>query len=257
MTPHLAARGVSYRAGSAEVLHGIDLEFIPGQLVAVVGPNGAGKTTLLRILGGEIAPSSGAVTIGGVLLREVPDLELARMRAFLGSDGPGDIPFRVTTVVALGRTPHRHGEGNSAARDAEVVAMTIAEFGIPHLADRIFGTLSSGERSLTSLARVMAQECPVVLLDEPTGALDVAIEERTMGLIRARSRAGRVVVSVLHDLNVAARYADRSVVMSQGTVVADGPPEEVLTSELLTDVYRHSMKVVPHPLRPGPLILVG
>jgi iron complex transport system ATP-binding protein len=96
-----------------------------------------------------------------------------------------------------------------------------------------------------------------LLLDEPTGALDVAIEERTMDRIRSRSNDDRIVVSVLHDLNVAAKYADRSIVVSRGEIVADGAPEEVLTSELLSEVYRHPMRVVRHPLRPGPLILVG
>jgi iron complex transport system ATP-binding protein len=131
------------------------------------------------------------------------------------------------------------------------------DVGIGNLATRIFGTLSGGERSLASLARVLAQGSRVLLLDEPTGALDVAIEERTMAMIRERSRADHIVVAVIHDLNLAAKYADRTVLLSRGAVVADGTPREVLTSDLLTEVYRHPMEVVPHPLREGPLILVG
>ena len=257
MTFRLAAHGVSYRVGRTAILHPLDLELTPGQLVAVVGPNGAGKTTLLNLLGGEMPPSTGSVTIDGTPIRDLAALELARLRALLAQDGPSDIPFPVAAVVSLGRTPHRRVAGNSASRDAAVVADTMEEMGISHIADRLFATLSSGERSLVSLARVLAQESPILLLDEPTGALDVAIEERTMDRIRSRSNDDRIVVSVLHDLNVAAKYADRSIVVSRGEIVADGAPEEVLTSELLSEVYRHPMRVVPHPLRPGPLILVG
>ena len=253
----LDARGITYRVGKTEILHPLDLDFMPGELVAVVGPNGAGKTTLLQLLGAEMPPTAGSVSLNGTPLGDVATLELARIRAFLAQDGPADIPFPVLAVVALGRTPHRRTEGNSANADMAVVRRVMMEVGIHHLAHRIFSTLSGGERSLASLARVLAQESPVLLLDEPTDALDVAIEERTMELIRRQSRDGRIVISVLHDLNLAAKYSDRTVVLSQGTVVADGSPAEVLTSDLLTEVYRHPMTVVPHPLRVGPLILVG
>jgi iron complex transport system ATP-binding protein len=253
----LAAHEISYRVGEAEILQRVDLEFTPRELVAVVGPNGAGKTTLLQILGGEIVPTTGEVTIDGEALGDMPVLELARHRAMLTQDGPVDIPFPVAGVVALGRAPHRRTEGNSAGADAAVVAKTMEDVGIGNLAARMFGTLSGGERSLASLARVLAQWSPVLLLDEPTVALDVAIEERTMAMIRDRSRADQIVVAVIHDLNLAAKYADRTVLLSRGTVVADGTPGEVLTSDLLTEVYRHPMEVVPHPLREGPLILVG
>lgn len=253
----LAAHGISYRVGTTEILHPLDLEFVPGELVAVVGPNGAGKTTLLQLLGGEMRPTSGSVSLDGTPLGDMDTLELARIRAILAQDGPADIPFPVGAVVALGRTPHRRTPGNSASADAAAVDRVMSEVGIHYLADRIFGTLSGGERSLVSLARVLAQNSPVLLLDEPTDALDVAIEERTMELIQQQSRDDRIVVSILHDLNLAAKYSDRTILLSRGVVVADGPAVEVLTSDLLTEVYRHPMKVVPHPLRDGPLILVG
>ena len=257
MTTRLAAREVSYTAGGVTILQPTSVEFVPGRLTAVVGPNGAGKTTLIRLLAGDLAPATGAVTIDGTPLRDHGDLELARLRALLAQGGPTDIPFTAATVVALGRTPHRRTEGNSADHDSAVVRRTMDHVGIAHLAARLFPTLSGGERSLVSLARVLAQETPILLLDEPTGALDLAVEERTMAGIRERWRDGRIVVVVLHDLNVAARYADRIVVISQGRVVADGAPGEVLTSKMLTEVYRHPMRVVAHPLRPGPLVLVG
>ena len=257
MTARLEARGLSYRVGRVTILEPTDLDLTPGELTTVVGPNGAGKTTLLRLLAGEMAPTTGSVAVDGVPIGDVPGLELARIRALLAQDGPTGIPFPAATVIALGRAPHRRTEGNSTRHDAAVVTQTMDEVGITELADRMFATLSGGERSLVSLARVLAQETPILLLDEPTGTLDLAVEERTMTRIRERSRPDRIVVAVLHDLNVAARYADRLLLISRGRVVADGAPAAVLTSELLTEVYRHPMRVVDHPLRPGPLVLVG
>ena len=252
----LSATDISYRVGRTTVLDGIGLTIAPDGLVAIVGPNGAGKTTLIRILGGDLAPTTGGVAIDDVDVADLPDRDLARVRALLGQGGAGDIPFPAATVVALGRTPHRRSPGNSAAEDAEVVERTIVDLGIPHLRNRIFATLSGGERALVSLARVLAQESRVLLLDEPTSALDIAIEERAMGLLRQRA-LDTVVVCVLHDLNLAARYAQRLVLLSKGSVVADGPPDEVLAPDTLTTVYEHPMRVVPHPFRDGPLVLAG
>jgi len=252
----LTAASVSYRAGRASVLRDVDLEIESGGLVAVVGPNGAGKTTLLRILGGDLAPTSGAVAINDVDISGLHEQELALLRALLAQNGVAEIPFPVATVVALGRTPHRRTEGNSSARDAEVVRRTMAEVGIDHLDRRAYATLSGGERALASLARVLAQESQVILLDEPTGSLDVAIEERTMRLLRERASGDVMVVCVLHDLNLAARYADRVILVGEGAIVTDGPPSQVLTPAALSAVYRHPMRVVPHPFRDGLLVLV-
>jgi iron complex transport system ATP-binding protein len=133
----------------------------------------------------------------------------------------------------------------------------MAAAGVDHLADRRFVTLSSGERALVSIARVLAQDTPIVLLDEPTAALDVRFAERVMRVFAAQARQGRVVVVAMHDLNAAARHVDRCVLMSSGAVVADGQPREVLTSRTLTDVYEHPMTVVSDPINGGPLIVVG
>ncbi|HSM01564.1 MAG TPA: heme ABC transporter ATP-binding protein [Acidimicrobiia bacterium] len=252
----LAARDISYRVGRTTVLSEVAFDVESGELVAIVGPNGAGKTTLLRILGGDLEPTTGTVAIDENDVAGLHEQELALMRALLDQSGVADIPFPVETVVALGRTPHRRVAGNTAARDAEVVRRTMDDVGIGHLEQRVFATLSGGERALTSLARVLAQESPVLLLDEPTGALDVAVEERTMRLMRERATGGVMVVCVLHDLNLAARYADRVILVGAGEVISDGPPTSVLTPDALSAVYRHPMRVVPHPFRDGLLVLV-
>ena len=256
MTIRLSLSAVSYRAGSATILEPTTIDFGAGRLVAIVGPNGAGKSTLLRLLGGELIPTTGRVTIDGKPLSNFTDQELALLRSLLTHEGPIDIPYPSSMIVALGRTPHRHRADNSAEHDRAFVAAAMEHLSVTRLADRLFATLSGGERSLVSLARVFAQDTPVVLLDEPTGFLDVAFEEHTMRLIREHARSDRIVVAVVHDLNVVARHADRCVVMSKGRVVADGLPPTALTSELLSEVYEHPIHVVEHPLRAGPLILV-
>lgn len=256
MTVSLTASGIGYRVAAATLLHPTDLAVEPGRLVAIVGPNGAGKTTLLRLLGGDLEPSTGSVAFDGRAVTEFDGAELALVRSLLTQGGPGGIPFRVADVVALGRTPHHHRMGNSSDEDRRAVHEAIDSVGIDHLVDRIEATLSSGERALAAVARILAQDTPILLLDEPTTALDVAHEERVMGLLRRLAATGRTVVTVVHQLDLAARHADRVIAVSQGRVVADGAPQSVLTGELLTTIYRHPMSVVPHPSGRGLLVLV-
>lgn len=253
----IEARGVSYRVGDAVLVDGVDLVVAPGELVAVVGPNGAGKSTLLRLLGGDLRPTAGSILLGGEDTSDLAEIELAERRALLDQGSPTDIPFTAAEVVALGRHAHRRDPDNSAERDAAVVADALARTDVTHLARRVYATLSGGERTRVSLSRILAQDTPVVLLDEPTTALDVAHEVRVMAELAALTVSGRTVVAVLHDLNAAASTADRVVVMSQARIVADGPPGEVLTAGLLEEVYRHPMVVIDHPLGDGVLILPG
>jgi iron complex transport system ATP-binding protein len=244
-----------YRVGDATLLDDVSIEVDANALVAIVGPNGAGKTTLVRLLGGEIEPASGRVILEGEDVAGLAEDELALRRALL-TEGPSDIPFPVRSVVGLGRTPHRRDPDNSAARDAALIDSVIARFGLAALESRIYASLSGGEQSLTSLARVVAQETPLLLLDEPTAALDVAHQERVLRVLVELAGEGRLILAVVHDLNLAARYARRVMVLAGGRVMADGAPASVLTSELLSDVYDHPMRVVEHPLRGGPLVLV-
>jgi iron complex transport system ATP-binding protein len=254
---NLEATDVTLRIGSSALVTRVSLALGAAELTAIVGPNGAGKTSLLRMLAGEISPTHGSVAIGEKMIGEFDRLELALTRSHFGGDGATDIPFRASDVVALGRRPYRHHPGWSREGDAEATRAAMAAAGVDHLADRRFVTLSSGERALVSIARVLAQDTPIVLLDEPTAALDVRFAERVMRVFAAQARQGRVVVVAMHDLNAAARHVDRCVLMSSGAVVADGQPREVLTSRTLTDVYEHPMTVVSDPINGGPLIVVG
>ena len=254
----LAARAVTYRVrGGSTLVSGVNLEVSPGELVAVIGPNGAGKSTLLGLLAGSLLPSDGEVFLNGVRTSSSTPSELALERSILTQHEPRDIPYTAAQVVELGRFPHRREETNTQELDAEAVAKAMSQTHTAGFATRSYATLSKGEQTRVSLARVIAQATPIIFLDEPTTALDVAHQERIMSRLVEMARSAKTLVVVLHDLNAAALHARRVVVMYQGAVVADGTPRDVLRSNLLSEIYDYPMVVVDHPLRNGPLILTA
>ncbi len=250
------ARAVRYRVGDATLVDGVDFGVAAGELVVVIGPNGAGKTTLVRLLAGDLTPTEGDVLVDGRPVGDYPPEALARRRAVLSQQTRADIPFSCRAVVTMGRFPHRRDPENSAARDDAAVAAALDRAGVGAFAERTFATLSGGEQTRVALARVLAQDAPLLLLDEPTTALDVHHEELVMQVVQALAAQGRAVVAVLHDLNTAAAYADRMVLMSGGRVRAAGPPAAVLDEALLSEVYGQAVRVIDHPFRDCPLVLV-
>lgn len=244
-TPRMiSARGVCVSFDGNPILVDVDLEVRPGELVALVGPNGAGKSTLLAVVAGDIEPDAGRVTLEDRDLGSYPARELARQRAVQLQKQGLAFGFRVFEVVRMGRTPwHRTPQEDD---DDRVVAESMARADVVELAGRLFPTLSGGEQARTSFARLLAQATPVLMLDEPTAALDIRHQESLLAVAREATAAGAAVVVVLHDLSVAAAFADRVCVLSQGRVRADGPPAEVLTAELLSDVYEHPVDVIEH-----------
>lgn len=253
----VVARRVMYRIQGATLVSEVDLEVGPGQVVVVIGPNGAGKSTLLGLLSGNLHPSEGEVSLNGIDTARALPGDLAVARSILTQHEPVDVPYTAVQIVEMGRFPHRRDGANTRARDDAVVADAMAQTDTIRFANRLYATLSKGEQTRVSLARVIAQATPIILLDEPTTALDVAHQERIMRRTVALARQGKTTVAVLHDLNDAAVHADRIIVMGDGTVVADGPPREVLQPDLLSSVYRQPMKVVDHPFRDCPLVLVS
>jgi iron complex transport system ATP-binding protein len=238
----LVADGISVERSGRMLLRDVDLRVAPGELVALVGPNGAGKSTLLACLAGDLHPHRGEVRLDERSVRRWPTRELARRRAVLLQDVEVSFPFTARQVVAMGRDPWR---GTPASeRDEAAIDDALADTDALDLADRAVPTLSGGERARVALARVLAQDTRLVLLDEPTAALDLGHQEDVMGTVRARSLAGRAVVVVLHDLALAAAYADRMVVLHGGRVVADGPPADVLRPGLVEAVYGRAVDVV-------------
>lgn len=251
----IEARSASARLGDVEVISQISFAAAPGDFTAVIGPNGAGKSTLLRLLAGDLLPSRGSIYLDGGPLSDLDHPARALLRAVLPQGGATDIPFTVGEVVTMGRHPHRRDPENSAAQDHQMVASALSRTDTVDLVDRRFATLSGGERTRVSLARVLAQDTPVLLLDEPTTALDVGHEAAVMRELQRLAESGRAVIAVLHDLNDAARFATRVVALDRGRLVADGSPHDVLTADLLSGIYGHPMRVIPHPYDDCPLIL--
>lgn len=247
----LEARDLSYAVNGLELVAGVDLEVHSGEVVAVVGPNGSGKTTLLRLMSGELEPASGSVEIAGRDLAATQPGELARERAVLPQHNLLQFAFRCLEVVMMGRYPHAGGEDE----DLAVVERVMAEADVGHLRARLYPTLSGGEQTRVSLARVLAQETPLILLDEPTGSLDLRHQELVMATLKGLAAAGAAVLAVLHDMNLAARHADRIVLLEAGAVRASGSPAVVLEAEVIESVYGHPVQVLSHPELGCPLIL--
>ncbi|MFJ5288719.1 heme ABC transporter ATP-binding protein [Streptomyces sp. NPDC088348] len=224
-----------------------------GELLALVGPNGAGKSTLLAALAADLPATEGAVRVDGRPAASCPAAELALRRAVLPPSADLSFPFPVEEVVRMGRAPWAGTERADDDDQAVTDAMAAAEVG--GLAVRPFPSLSGGERARVALARVLAQRAPLLLLDEPTAALDLRHQELVLRICRERAAAGCAVVVVLHDLGLAAAYADRAAVLHEGRIAADGPPSRVFTTELLSRVYRQPVEVLPHPGTGAPLVI--
>ncbi|MFJ9697123.1 heme ABC transporter ATP-binding protein [Kitasatospora sp. NPDC101183] len=249
----LAAEAVRLRLGGRELLAGATVRVAAGEVVALLGPNGAGKSTLLSVLAGDLAPDGGAVTLRGRPLASYGAAELARHRALLPQAAALSFPFTAEEVVRMGRAPWAGTA--AAAEDGAVVDAAMAATEAAAFAGRPFTALSGGERARVALARVLAQRTPLLLLDEPTAALDLRHQELVLRIARERAAAGDGVVVVLHDLSLAAAHADRVVLLTGGATVADGPVAEVLRAPLLSEVYGHPVEVLAHPRTGVPLVL--
>lgn len=226
---------VSCHRGGRQVLEGVSLEVRPGSLLALVGPNGAGKSTLLSLMCGDLTLASGEVLIDGQPLGQWSASDLARVRSVLLQSNDVSFSFTAREVVEMGRNPWTGRPEADEDESAVVEAMRTAD--VTHLGERPYSSLSGGERARVSLARVLAQRTPIVLLDEPTASLDLRHQEDVMTVARELAHAGRAVIVVLHDLSLAAAYADEIAVIADGTLGAVGPPAEVLTAQMVSAVY--------------------
>ncbi|MEU9338959.1 heme ABC transporter ATP-binding protein [Streptomyces sp. NPDC048290] len=239
-----ATEALSVRLGEREVLRDVDITVRAGEVLALVGPNGAGKSTLLGALAADVPAASGVVRVCGRPVSAWSAPELALRRAVLPQSASLAYPFTVAEVVRMGRAPWAavDQDDDDLAVDRAMAATEVTAFAV-----RPFSALSGGERARVALARVLAQRAPLLLLDEPTAALDLRHQELVLRLCRERARAGDAVVVVLHDLGLAAAYAHRVAVLRAGRVAADGPPAQVFSEELLSAVYDQPVEVLPHP----------
>jgi iron complex transport system ATP-binding protein len=236
----LIAQGLGVTLAGRLVLNDISLSLSSGHLVALVGPNGAGKTTLLRALAG-LVPSDGAVHVGGDALSSLPLRERARRFAYLAQGHVVHWPLPARDIVALGRYPHGATDpARLTPRDSEAVLRAMQVADIMAFSERRVTELSGGERSRVALARVFAVEAPVILADEPTSSLDPRHQIDVMKSLRTAAGKGTLVIVVTHDLGLAARFADRVLVLSDGRLVSHGAPAEALSEQVMADVFRIS-----------------
>ena len=247
-----ACRGVRVELGGRRILEEVDLEVRTGEVLALVGPNGAGKSTLLSVLSGDLRPDRGEVLVDGAPASSWSTVELAMRRAVLLQQVGMSFPFTVRQAVQMGRAPWL---GHADDADDEIVHRCMVQTDVAHLGERVYMSLSGGERGRAALARVLAQQAGVLLLDEPTAALDIRHQEQVLALARDRAAAGDAVVVVMHDLGLAAAHSDRVAILSAGSVRAEGPPAEVMTAELLGEVYECPIELVRHP-RTGALLVI-
>ncbi|QQM43747.1 heme ABC transporter ATP-binding protein [Streptomyces liliifuscus] len=242
------AEALHVRLGGREVLSGVDVMARAGEVLALVGPNGAGKSTLLGALAADLPAAAGVVRVDGRPASDWSAQELALRRAVLPQSAALSFPFTVEEVVRMGRAPWAgQAEEYAEETDDAAVAAAMAATEVTDFAGRPFSALSGGERARVALARVLAQRTRLLLLDEPTAALDLRHQELVLRVCRARAHAGDAVVVVLHDLGLAAAYAHRVVILRAGRAVADGRPAEIFTDRLLSDVYQQPVEVFPHP----------
>ncbi len=233
----LEAKSLSVRRGGREVLAGVDLRIEGPGCTAIVGPNGAGKTTLLQTLLGLLPPDAGAVRVGGRDVRDIRHREMARLAAYVPQNVEGFGGFSVRDVVAAARYPHVHPLAPLSKADAAAVNAALDQCGLTGLADRTLHTLSGGERQKAWVAAALAQEAPLMLLDEPAAALDPRFQAELIGLIRRLAAEGRTLLVVAHDLNFAAATSGRIIALRGGCVAYDGPTAAFLTAERLESVF--------------------
>lgn len=231
----------------------------PGEVLALLGANGAGKSTLMRLLCGERKPDSGSIHFFGRPLDAYSMEELAGKRATLHQHNVVNIPFLAGEIVMMGRYPHYRN--NPAALDHRTVEETMKLCGVHHLMERSFLSLSGGEQQRVQLARVLSQVWDVpgalLLLDEPTAAMDVLYQQQTLAIVKALARKGYMVVTVLHEINLAAQYADRILLLKHGRRWADGTPSEVLTPLNIYTVFSIESEVVINPKTLNPYVVPG
>lgn len=243
----LSARAVHVAIETRALLDGVDVELRAGEIVGLLGPNGAGKTTLLRVLAKLLEPDSGEVTLDRIPLSQMSPSAFARRCAYLAQGAHAHWPLSVERIVALGRLPHLDWRQPLGQDDCAAIEQAMAAAEVAQLRNRAVTTLSGGERMRVLLARIFAAQPQMILADEPIAALDPYHQLHIMELLREHAHAAdksRAVLAVLHDLNLAARFCDRLILMAHGRVVCSGTPREVLTEENLRAVYGVSARVV-------------
>ncbi len=255
----IKAENITVEIHEKKLLDAASLELRCGEILAVVGANGAGKSTLRKVLCGDLLPTSGKVSMNGKLLAEWTLSERAEVRAILPQDSTLNFPFTVLEVVLLGRAPHI--KGAESANDYCIAGDALKAVKSTHLTERLYTTLSGGERQRVQLARVLAQiwektdKPRYLILDEPTSNLDLAHQHQTLQIAEKFARENAGVLVILHDLNLAAQYSDKILMLKNGKITAYGTPEKVLNETAIAETFDVEVSVIPHPHFDCPLIV--
>lgn len=237
--PAVSAQDISFSYGTTPILHNVSLTVNYGQIVGLLGPNGTGKSTLVGIMAGDIPAGTGHVYYDGRELADFTRKDLARTRAVMPQHSDFPFSYLVHDIVSMGR----HCWDTDPDTDERIIAQAMEKTDVTAFTDREVTRLSGGEKARVTFARVLAQHAGVVFLDEPTAALDIAHQERTMEVCRELADAGHAVIAVMHDLQLAGTYCDKIALMEQGHVAAYGTPDEVLKADILSRVYEWPIEV--------------
>ncbi|MCL2533894.1 MAG: ABC transporter ATP-binding protein [Nocardiaceae bacterium] len=254
--PRLVAENLTLGYGDRVIVEGLDVEIPTGVITTVIGPNGCGKSTMLRALGRLLKPRTGTVLLDGKAITSMRTKDVARTLGMLPQSPVAPEGLTVADLVARGRHPHQSWIRQWSSDDEGEVARALALTGVADLADRPVDQLSGGQRQRAWISMALAQGTDILLLDEPTTYLDLSHSVEVLDLVdRMHEEMGRTVIMVLHDLNLAVRYSDHLIVMSQGRIVASGTPQDVISSELLADVFGLEAAVIDDPVSDRPLIV--
>ncbi|MCR2805524.1 ABC transporter ATP-binding protein [Paenibacillus soyae] len=241
----------------APVLNGVSYEFRMNRFYGIIGPNGVGKSTLLHILSGVDAPSRGVVSLDGQPISDIAGKTLARRLAVLQQGGLPAVGFSVREVVAMGRFPHQNWLGGEASDPEPIIEEALSVMGLAELQNRKLHQLSGGERQRVALAKLMVQQPDILLLDEPTTYLDIGYQIGLLDTVRAwQQEKGLLVIAVLHDLNLAAMYADELIALHKGSIAAAGTPEEVMDPLIIEDMYGTRTIMIKHPVSGAPQLML-
>lgn len=251
----LQVQGITFGYNSHPVLEDICFTLHTGEIVGIVGPNGSGKSTLLGVVSRALRPTSGNIQILGTPIEHLARHNLARQMSVVRQQENVAFDFTVREVVAMGRFPYVGHLDRESPSDLESIQTAMRTAEVEHLATRRVSELSGGEFQRVILARTLAQDTPVILLDEPTGSLDLKYQVQTLGLLQRLAREGRGIIITMHDLTLAAQYCDRLLLLHKGRIRAAGTPAQILTPPLLEEVYELPTVVINHPVTGLPVVL--
>ena len=252
----IQVKDLQFAYNGCTLLKGLNLQVKEGELHGIIGPNGAGKSTLLRLIAGLLKPASGSILLENKPAETYTPKEKAKILSFVFQENYTGFPFTVREMVLMGRHPHQTTVMSDSREDQKIADECLDLMGMSDYRDREFRSLSGGEKQRAAIASVLAQQTPVILFDEPTAYTDIHFQSEIYSLVHRITREKKLTsLVVTHDINLASLYCDKVSVLTKGEIPASGPPNEVLTEEILTQTYNSALKVINHPDENVPLVI--